>query len=145
MLVPIIQNTDSESLNSAEELSNGYLALSTLINFCHKNYDVLFLLMRSINISQFTRKIKDHGMLATKLLILLSEDQNSPSEKELHSFLRSSFAAVELSTRNWNVTQLRHVVEFLLDSKEHMGLHKVMLNYEHYCEDIEKLLNVSLI
>ena len=145
-LVAIILNADdsvADCQTSSDETSIGLLDLSVLVNLCHKNFVVLFLLMRSVNISQFTRKIKNFGMLATKMLIILSEDMHAPSERELHNFLRLSFVGIDGCIKHWNVTQLRHIVEFLLDSKEHCGLHNAMLSYEHYFEDMERLLNVS--
>ncbi|TMW42812.1 hypothetical protein DOY81_012108 [Sarcophaga bullata] len=129
-----------QSADEGEEME-AQLSLSILINLCYKNFVVLFLFLRSVNISSFSRRIQNYGMLANKMLIILSEDIHSPDQKELHSFLRSSFTAVDDCIKNWNVPHLRHIVEFLRDSKAHSGLHQAMLCYEHYCEDIEKLLD----
>lgn len=137
-LVEIVYQATDENEEMDAELS-----LSILINLCYKNFVVLFLFLRSVNISSFSRRIQNYGMLANKMLIILSEDIHSPDKKELHSFLRSSFTAVDDCIKNWNVPHLRHIVEFLQDSKAHSGLHQAMLCYEHYCEDIEKLLDVS--
>uniref|UniRef100_A0A1A9W1T0 Protein CIP2A n=1 Tax=Glossina brevipalpis TaxID=37001 RepID=A0A1A9W1T0_9MUSC len=117
------------------------LALSILINICYKNFVVLFLFLRSVNISNFSRCIKNYGMLASKMCIILSDDICVPEQNELHLFLRSSFKAIGECIGSWNVPHLRHIVEFLKDSKSHIGLHQTMLNYKHYCEDIEKLLD----
>lgn len=120
------------------------LALSILINLCYKNFVVLFLFLRTVNISSFSRRIQDYGILANKMLIIVSDDIYSPDQKELNIFLRSSFAAIAECIKSWNVPYLRHIVEFLKDSRSHSGLHQAMLCYECYCEDMEKLLDVSM-
>uniref|UniRef100_A0A1I8P1G6 Protein CIP2A n=1 Tax=Stomoxys calcitrans TaxID=35570 RepID=A0A1I8P1G6_STOCA len=135
-LVQIVYQASEEG----EEL-HAQLALSTLINMCYKNFVVLFLFLRSVNISSFSRRIQNYGMLANKMLIILSEDIHSPDQKELHLFLRSCFAAVDECIKTWNVPHLRHIVEFLKDSKAHSGLHQAMLSYQFYFEDIEKVLD----
>ncbi|KAI8125142.1 hypothetical protein CVS40_4727 [Lucilia cuprina] len=129
-----------QAVEEGEEM-HAQLSLSILINLCYKNFVVLFLFLRSVNISSFSRRIQNYGMLANKMLIILSEDIHSPDQKELHLFIRSSFAAVDDCIKHWNVPHLRHIVEFLRDSRAHSGLHQAMLCYEHYCEDIEKLLD----
>ncbi|XP_075152771.1 uncharacterized protein LOC142226572 [Haematobia irritans] len=135
-LVEIVYQSSEEG----EEL-HGQLALSILINLCYKNFVVLFLFLRSVNISSFSRRIQNYGMLANKMLIILSEDIHSPDQKELHLFLRSCFASVYECIKTWNVPHLRHIVEFLKDSKAHSGLHHAMLSYQFYFEDIEKILD----
>lgn len=137
-LVHIVYQASEEG----EEM-HAQLALSTLINLCYKNFVVLFLFLRSVNISSFSRRIQSYGMLANKMLIILSEDIHSPDQKELHLFLRSCFASVEECIKTWNVPHLRHIVEFLKDSRVHSGLHQAMMSYQFYFEDIEKLLDVS--
>uniref|UniRef100_A0A0A1WDC2 Protein CIP2A homolog n=1 Tax=Zeugodacus cucurbitae TaxID=28588 RepID=A0A0A1WDC2_ZEUCU len=117
------------------------LALSVLINLCYKNFVVMFLFLRSVNISNFTKRIQSFGMLASKMLIILSEDTYTPNQKDLEIFIRSTFATVEECIKSWNVPYLQHLIEFLLDSKSHTCLHRSMLSYTHYCEDVERLLN----
>lgn len=126
------------------EETHAQLALSVLINLCYKNFVVLFLFLRSVNISTFSRRIQNYGVLANKMLIILSEDIHSPDQKELHLFIRSCFATVDECIKHWNVPHLRHIVEFLKDSKAHSGLHQAMMSYQFYFEDIEKLLDVSI-
>ncbi|XP_005179196.1 uncharacterized protein LOC101892379 [Musca domestica] len=123
------------------EETHAQLALSVLINLCYKNFVVLFLFLRSVNISTFSRRIQNYGVLANKMLIILSEDIHSPDQKELHLFIRSCFATVDECIKHWNVPHLRHIVEFLKDSKAHSGLHQAMMSYQFYFEDIEKLLD----
>lgn len=120
------------------------LALSILINICYKNFVVLFLFLRSVNISNFSKCIKNYGMLASKMCIILSDDICVPDQNELHLFLRSSFKTIGECIKSWNVPHLRHIVDFLKDSKAHSGLQQAMLSYKNYCEDIEKLLDVSI-
>lgn len=125
----------------ADEESQSQLALSILINLCYKNFPVLFLFLRTVNISRFSRKITNYGVLANKMMIILSEDINSPEVKELHVFVRATFGTIDECIKSWNVPYLKHVVQFLLDSKSHKGLHMAMRTYESYCDDIERLLD----
>ncbi|KAH8273348.1 hypothetical protein KR018_005319, partial [Drosophila ironensis] len=124
-----------------EEDSHILLALSVIVNICYKNFVVLFLFMRSVNISAFCRRIQNYGLLAYKMLIILSEDVHGFVRHELHMFLRTAFAGIEDCLKHWNVAQLRHIVDFLLDSRCHAGLHRAMLSHAHYPEDLEKLLS----
>ncbi|KAH8235939.1 hypothetical protein KR032_011046 [Drosophila birchii] len=121
--------------------SHALLALSVLVNLCYKNFAVLFLFLRSVNISAFCRCIQSYGLLAYKMLIILSEDVHAFEQRELHTFLRTAFAGIEDCLKHSNVAQLRHIVDFLLDSPCHAGLHRAMLSHSHYCEDVERLLN----
>ncbi|KAH8235398.1 hypothetical protein KR038_006724 [Drosophila bunnanda] len=121
--------------------SHALLALSVLVNLCYKNFAVLFLFLRSVNISAFCRCIQSYGLLAYKMLIILSEDVHAFEQRELHTFLRTAFAGIEDCLKHSNVAQLRHIVDFLLDSQCHAGLHRAMLSHSHYCEDVERLLN----
>ncbi|XP_017055618.1 uncharacterized protein LOC108097673 [Drosophila ficusphila] len=127
--------------NDDEDNSHALLALSVLVNLCYKNFAVLFLFLRSVNISAFCRRIQNYGLLACKMLIILSEDVYVFEQRELHTFLRTAFAGIEDCLKHWNVAQLRHIVDFLLDSQCHAGLHRAMLAHGHYCEDVEKLLD----
>ncbi|XP_017115009.1 uncharacterized protein LOC108137666 [Drosophila elegans] len=127
--------------NDDEDDSLTLLALSVLVNLCYKNFAVLFLFLRSVNISAFCRRIQNYGLLAYKMLILLSEDVYAFELRELYTFLRTAFAGIEDCLKHWNVAQMRHIVDFLLDSQCHAGLHRAMLSHSHYCEDVEKLLD----
>ncbi|KAL9927455.1 uncharacterized protein ACN427_000715 [Glossina fuscipes fuscipes] len=136
-LVQIVYQTSEKG-----EDVQAQLALSILINICYKNFVVLFLFLRSVNISNFSKCIKNYGMLASKMCIILSDDICVPDQNELHLFLRSSFKTIGECVKSWNVPHLRHVVEFLRDSRAHSGLEQAMLSYKNYCEDIEKLLDL---
>ncbi|XP_017016076.2 protein CIP2A [Drosophila takahashii] len=149
-LVEIVLGTESGSngsnnggngASSDDDDSHALLALSVLVNLCYKNFAVLFLFLRSVNISAFCRRIQHYGLLANKMLIILSEDVYAFELQELHTFLRVSFAGIEDCLKHWNVAQLRHIVDFLLDSQCHAGLHRAMLSHSHFCEDVEKLLD----
>ncbi|EDV44644.1 uncharacterized protein Dana_GF20464 [Drosophila ananassae] len=134
-------NGTSSSKADEEENSHALLALSILVNLCYKNFAVLFLFQRIVNISGFCRRIQNYGLLAYKMLIILSEEVHAFEQRELHTFLRTAFAGMEDCLKHWNVAQLRHIVDFLLDSQSHAGLHRAMLSHSHYCEDVEKLLD----
>lgn len=125
-----------------EELQ-AQISLSILINICYKNFVVLFLFLRTVNISQFSRHIQRYGMLANKMLIVLSDDIYSPDRNELNAFLKSSFASIGECLKTWNLPQLKHTVEFLKDSRSHKVLHQTMLSYRDYSQDITNILNVS--
>ncbi|XP_030381936.1 uncharacterized protein LOC115629583 [Scaptodrosophila lebanonensis] len=143
-LVDIVHNTEcdaSETASPQDDSSHALLALSILVNLCYKNFVVLFLFLRRVNISSFSRRIQHYGLLANKMLIILSQDVHPFEERELHIFLRTSFAAIDECLKQWNVPQLSHIVDFLLDSQCHPRLQRAMLTHTHYCEDIERLLD----
>jgi len=131
------------SVRDDDDDSHALLALSVLVNLCYKNFAVLFLFLRSVNISSFCRAIQTYGLLAYKMLIILSEDVYAFELQELFTFLGMSFAGIEDCLKHWNVAQLRHIVDFLLDSQSHAGLHRAMLSHSNFCADVEKLLDVS--
>ncbi|XP_034651629.1 uncharacterized protein LOC117890708 isoform X1 [Drosophila subobscura] len=139
-LVDIVHNVEGDG-DGAQPTAHALLALSILVNLCYKNFVVLFLFLRSVNISSFCKRIMKYGLLAYKMLIILSEDVHAFEQRELHTFLRTCFAGIEDCLKNWNVAQLRHIVDYLLDSQSHAGLHQAMLSHSHYCEDVEKLLD----
>ncbi|EDW26533.1 GL12931 [Drosophila persimilis] len=139
-LVDIVHNVEGDT-DDAQPPPHALLALSILVNLCYKNFVVLFLFLRSVNISSFCKRIINYGLLAYKMLIILSEDVHAFEQRELHTFLRTCFAGIEDCLKNWNVAQLRHIVDYMLDSKDHAGLHQAMLSHSHYCEDVEKLLD----
>ncbi|XP_016985945.2 uncharacterized protein LOC108049314 [Drosophila rhopaloa] len=136
-LVEIVHGSGDDSCTT----TGGSTALSVLVNLCYKNFAVLFLFLRSVNISAFCRRIQNYGLLAYKMLIILSEDVYAFELRELYTFLRTAFAGIEDCLKHWNVAQMRHIVDFLLDSQCHAGLHRAMLSHTHYCEDVEKLLD----
>ncbi|EDW90792.1 uncharacterized protein LOC6530134 [Drosophila yakuba] len=146
-LVGIVLSTDDGSSSASggsirdDDDSQALLALSVLVNLCYKNFAVLFLFLRSVNISAFCSRIQNYGLLAYKMLIILSEDVYAFEQSELCTFLRMSFAGIEDCLKHWNVAQLRHIVDFLLDSQCHAGLHRAMLSHGYFCTDVEKLLN----
>jgi len=76
------------------------------------------------------------------MLIIISEDVHVLEQRELQTFLRTAFAGMKDCLKQWHVPQLRHITDFLLDSQSHAGLHRAMLNHTHFCDDIERLLNV---
>lgn len=144
-LVDLVHSVDECDANTTDvDDSQAQLALSILVNLCYKNFVVLFLFLRSVNISSFSRRIQNYGLLAYKMLIILSEDVHALEQRELHTFLRTAFAGMEDCLKQWHVPQLRHIVDFLMDAQCHAGLHRAMLSHTHYCEDIERLLNVSM-
>ncbi|XP_017463946.1 PREDICTED: uncharacterized protein LOC108357370, partial [Rhagoletis zephyria] len=89
-LIVLLEQLVNIIYQAAEESEDGLaqLALSVLINLCYKNFVVMFLFLRSVNISNFTKRI-----------------------------------------------------HFFVDSKAHTCLHRTMLDYKNYCEDVERLLN----
>ncbi|XP_034473673.1 uncharacterized protein LOC117781058 [Drosophila innubila] len=141
-LVDLVHSVEECDANSTDvDSSHARLALSILINLCYKNFVVLFLFLRSVNISHFSRRIQNYGLLAYKMLIILTEDVHALEQRELHTFLRTAFAGIEDCLKQWHVPQLRHIVDILLDAQCHTGLHRAMLSHTHFCEDIERLLN----
>ncbi|XP_017486472.1 PREDICTED: uncharacterized protein LOC108374923 [Rhagoletis zephyria] len=142
-LIVLLEQLVNIIYQAAEESEDGLaqLALSVLINLCYKNFVVMFLFLRSVNISNFTKRIQSYGMLASKMLIILSEDTHTPNQRDLDLFIRSTFATIEECIKNWNVPYLQHIIDFFVDSKAHTCLHRTMLDYKNYCEDVERLLN----
>ncbi|XP_002137998.2 uncharacterized protein [Drosophila pseudoobscura] len=139
-LVDMVHNVEGDT-DDAQPPSHALLALSILANLCYKNFVVLFLFLRNVNISSFCKRIINYGLLGYKMLIILSEDVHAFEQHELHTFLHACFVGIEDCLKNWNVAELRRIVDFMLDSKDHAGLHQAMLSHSHYCEDVEKLLD----
>ncbi|XP_053676406.1 uncharacterized protein LOC128726616 [Anopheles nili] len=88
------------------------LALSILVNLCHRNLSTTFVLTRNTNISGFCKQIKKFGLLACKMYIIL-EQNDYMKEVDLHYLLRMSFEEVRLMLASQNSFSLRHVVDFL--------------------------------
>ncbi|ALC49213.1 CG12702 [Drosophila busckii] len=142
-LLALLHSMEEQDANDSD-LGNSHaqLALSILVNLCYKNFVVLFLFLRSVNISSFSHSIQHYGLVAYKMLIILSEDVHALEQRELHTFLRTGFAGIEDCLKQWHVPQLRHITDFLMDApSSHGGLQRAMLSYAHYCEDVERLLN----
>uniref|UniRef100_A0A182J300 Uncharacterized protein n=1 Tax=Anopheles atroparvus TaxID=41427 RepID=A0A182J300_ANOAO len=88
------------------------LALSILVNLCHRDLSTTFVLTRNTNISGFCKQIKKFGLLACKMYIVL-EQNDYIKEMDLHYLLRMSFEEVRLMLASKNSFSLKHVVDFL--------------------------------
>ncbi|XP_058120923.1 uncharacterized protein LOC131282936 [Anopheles ziemanni] len=88
------------------------LALSILVNLCHRDLSTTFVLTRNTNISAFCKQIKKFGLLACKMYIIL-EQNDYIKEMDLHYLLRMSFEEVRLMLASQNSFSLKHVVDFL--------------------------------
>ncbi|KAL5281085.1 hypothetical protein ACFFRR_004854 [Megaselia abdita] len=117
------------------------LATSVLINLCHKNFCVTCLLLRTVNISSLSRRIMSCGVLASKMMIILAEDLDVPSPKEMEKFIKSNFHASKESLNTWDVPQLTHIVDFIVNSETNKDFHSAVKGYLSYEEEIKDLLD----
>lgn len=116
------------------------LATSVLINLCHKNFCVTCLLLRTVNISSLSKRILSCGVLASKLMIILAEDLDVPSSKDLERVVTSNFHAIRDSLNTWDVPQLTHIVDFIVSSETNRDFHGAVKNYSNYEENVRDLL-----
>ncbi|XP_055614203.1 myosin-11 [Uranotaenia lowii] len=98
------------SLKDKEELVT--LALSVLVNMCYQNLPVTYLLTKNISISKFCGQIKQMGLIAVKMYIIL-ERNDYLKEMDLHYMLKMSFMEVTNVLATSNSFILRHVVDYL--------------------------------
>lgn len=117
------------------------LATSVVINLCHNNFCVTCLLLRTVNISSLSKRILSCGVLASKLMIILAEDLDVPSEKEMEKFIKSNFHATKDSLNTWDVPQLTHIVDFIVNSESNKDFHAAVKSYGTYDEEVKDLLD----
>ncbi|XP_055544317.1 uncharacterized protein LOC129729625 [Wyeomyia smithii] len=88
------------------------LALSILVNLCYMNLPMTYLLTKNISISSFCGRIKQFGLVACKMYIIL-EKNDYLKEMDLHYLLKMSFKEVRNVLASGNSFVLRHVVDYL--------------------------------
>lgn len=93
-----------------DDTSISSLALSVLINICHKNVSTIYLLLRKIQTQNFLNSIKHHGVLAYKLCIILQWN----ASKDLVQFINLSIKEIESAICDWNYPKLKHIVDFII-------------------------------
>uniref|UniRef100_A0A182Q9K5 Uncharacterized protein n=1 Tax=Anopheles farauti TaxID=69004 RepID=A0A182Q9K5_9DIPT len=121
------------------------LALSVLVNLCYRDLSTTFVLTRNTNITGFCKQIKNFGLLACKMYIIL-EQNDYIKQIDLHYLLRMSFEEVRLMLASQNSSSLRHVVDFLRyvrtlsDTREGEPA-KVALTDEYFQRDLKEFLS----
>ncbi|XP_058453857.1 uncharacterized protein LOC131431917 [Malaya genurostris] len=90
----------------------GTLALSILVNLCYMNLPMTYLLTKNIGISSFCGQIKQFGLVACKMYIIL-EKNDYMKEMDLNYLLKMSFKEVRNVLTSRNSIILRHVVDYL--------------------------------
>ncbi|KAL1400892.1 hypothetical protein pipiens_007064 [Culex pipiens pipiens] len=88
------------------------LALSILVNLCYRNLPMTYLLTKNISVSAFCGKIKELGLVACKMYIIL-ERNDFMKEMDLQYLLKMSFKEVRTVLASKNSFILRHVVDYL--------------------------------
>uniref|UniRef100_A0A1Q3EWA3 Uncharacterized protein n=1 Tax=Culex tarsalis TaxID=7177 RepID=A0A1Q3EWA3_CULTA len=88
------------------------LALSILVNLCYRNLPMTYLLTKNISVSSFCGKIKELGLVACKMYIIL-ERNDFMKEMDLQYLLKMSFKEVRTVLASKNSFILRHVVDYL--------------------------------
>ncbi|XP_058819855.1 uncharacterized protein LOC131682423 [Topomyia yanbarensis] len=88
------------------------LALSILVNLCYMNLPMTYLLTKNISTSTFCGQIKQFGLVACKMYIIL-EKNDYMKEMDLHYWLKMSFKEVRNVLTSRNSIVLRHVVDYL--------------------------------
>ncbi|XP_052895231.1 uncharacterized protein LOC128302445 [Anopheles moucheti] len=120
------------------------LALSILVNLCHRDLSTTFVLTRNANISGFCKQIKKFGLLACKMYIIL-EQNDYVKEIDLHYLLRMSFEEVRLMLASKNTFSLRHVIDFLRYVRTQSGSResesaKAAVTDEYFQRDLKEFL-----
>ncbi|XP_052864614.1 uncharacterized protein LOC128271211 [Anopheles cruzii] len=120
------------------------LALSILVNLCHRDLSTTFVLTRNTNISRLCNQIKQFGLLACRMYIVL-EQNDYIKEMDLHYLLRMSFEEVRLLLASKNSFSLRHVVDFLryvktLNDMRESEPVKAALTDEYFSRDVKEFL-----
>ncbi|XP_053665269.1 uncharacterized protein LOC128714419 [Anopheles marshallii] len=127
-----------------ERCEMAQLALSILVNLCHRDLSTTFVLTRNTNISGFCKQIKKFGLLACKMYIIL-EQNDYVKEIDLHYLLRMSFEEVRLMLASKNSFSLRHVVDFLryvrtLSGSRESEPAKAAVTDEYFQRDLKEFL-----
>uniref|UniRef100_A0A8W7PDH9 Uncharacterized protein n=1 Tax=Anopheles coluzzii TaxID=1518534 RepID=A0A8W7PDH9_ANOCL len=120
------------------------LALSILVNLCHRDLSTTFVLTRNTNVSAFCKQIKKFDLLAWKMYIIL-EQNDYIKEIDLHYLLRMSFEEVRLMLATKNSFSLRHVVDFLRSVRTLSGTReaepaKAAVTDEYFQRDLKEFL-----
>uniref|UniRef100_A0A182X140 Uncharacterized protein n=1 Tax=Anopheles quadriannulatus TaxID=34691 RepID=A0A182X140_ANOQN len=120
------------------------LALSILVNLCHRDLSTTFVLTRNTNVSAFCKQIKKFDLLAWKMYIIL-EQNDYIKEIDLHYLLRMSFEEVRLMLATNNSFSLRHVVDFLRSVRTLSGTReaepaKAAVTDEYFQRDLKEFL-----
>uniref|UniRef100_A0A182T371 Vesicle tethering protein Uso1/P115-like head domain-containing protein n=1 Tax=Anopheles maculatus TaxID=74869 RepID=A0A182T371_9DIPT len=143
-LIQKLLNIIEQNHEKQERCEVAQLALSILVNLCHRDLSTTFVLTRNTNISGFCKQIKKFGLLACKMYIIL-EQNDYIKEVDLHYLLRMSFEEVRLMLASKNSFSLRHVVDFLryvrtLSSSREGEPAKAAVTDEYFKRDLKKFL-----
>uniref|UniRef100_A0A182KC97 Uncharacterized protein n=1 Tax=Anopheles christyi TaxID=43041 RepID=A0A182KC97_9DIPT len=133
-----------QNYEKKERCEVAQLALSILVNLCHRDLSTTFVLTRNTNISGFCKQIKKFGLLACKMYIIL-EQNDYIKEIDLHYLLRMSFEEVRLMLATKNSFSLRHVVDFLRHVRTLSGSReaepaKAAVTDEYFQHDLKEFL-----
>uniref|UniRef100_A0A182MJU1 Uncharacterized protein n=1 Tax=Anopheles culicifacies TaxID=139723 RepID=A0A182MJU1_9DIPT len=133
-----------QNYEKKERCEVAQLALSILVNLCHRDLSTTFVLTRNTNISGFCKQIKKFGLLACKMYIIL-EQNDYIKEIDLHYLLRMSFEEVRLMLASKNSFSLRHVVDFLryvrtLSGSREAEPAKAAVTDEYFQRDLKEFL-----
>ncbi|XP_035916930.1 uncharacterized protein LOC118514288 [Anopheles stephensi] len=144
-LIQKLLNIIEQNHEKKERCEVAQLALSILVNLCHRDLSTTFVLTRNTNISGFCKQIKKFGLLACKMYIIL-EQNDYIKEIDLHYLLRMSFEEVRLMLASKNSFSLRHVVDFLRYVRTLSGSRegepaKAAVTDEYFQRDLKEFLH----
>ncbi|XP_043271949.1 uncharacterized protein [Venturia canescens] len=124
------------------------LSLGILVNLCYKNLPAVYTLMRTVDTKIFLRtllKIQSQNVntrvQCCKMMIILETDNKNISEKKILEFVATTFTSLISALKQRDAVVLQHIVEFFNDVvKQNEYSKSLILNYETYTNDVEKIL-----
>ena len=101
-------------LASDENENVQVLALTVLVNLCHRNIQPTFILLTKIpTITNFLTQIKAHSLLAAKMLLILGEHNYSLKPIDFHNIIKLILHDIEKAVNSSDAALLQHSVEFI--------------------------------
>ncbi|XP_018319002.1 uncharacterized protein LOC108732610 isoform X2 [Agrilus planipennis] len=121
------------------------LSLGILVNLCYKNLPAIYTLSRCVDIKKFVRmcvplqgvKIEVH---VCKLLIILEYMNGQVPKAAFLKLMEVTFKSLTEAYKARDPILLRHVVEFFLDVSQQGNHMDVILSYENFAIETEKLM-----
>lgn len=124
------------------------LSLGTLVNVCYKNLSAVYTLMRTVDAKTFLRTLlKIHSknvnmrVQCCKLIIIMESTNNSIPAGHILEFVAMTFSSIVTALKDRDVLLLRHIVDFFVDASQAEHSKAVIVNYQNYGTDIEKILS----
>ena len=134
----IMQSTDEDVVA---------LSLGILVNLCYKNLPALYTLMRTVDLRTFFKTLikiqsckPNTSVQCCKMMIILESTNKDISAKHWMEFVTMMFGSLETALKDRDILLLRHIVDFFDDIRQNEHSKSILLNYENYPTNVEKIL-----